>query len=52
MLGAQRGLRPGGAVYFYQLRTFLAVARLQGISKALGDLGLTQSAVSRQIQNL
>jgi DNA-binding transcriptional LysR family regulator len=39
-------------VYFYQLRTFVAVARLQGISKALGDLGLTQSAVSRQIQNL
>jgi len=31
------------------LRTFLAVARHQGISRALNDLHLTQPAVSRQI---
>lgn len=31
------------------LRTFLAVARFQGISRALGELHLTQPAVSRQI---
>jgi DNA-binding transcriptional LysR family regulator len=34
------------------LRTFLAVARRQSISRALDDLALTQSAVSRQIQGL
>jgi DNA-binding transcriptional LysR family regulator len=39
-------------MYFYQLRTFLVVARHQGISKALPELALTQSAASRQIQNL
>lgn len=37
---------------FDHLRTFLAVARREGISKALEELPLTQSAVSRQIQNL
>src|SRR3979409_1939063 len=39
-------------MYFYQLRTFLVVARHQGISRALPELALTQSAASRQIQNL
>src|SRR5438105_13214973 len=39
-------------MYFYQLRTFLVVARHEGISKALPELALTQSAASRQIQNL
>jgi LysR family transcriptional regulator, low CO2-responsive transcriptional regulator len=39
-------------MYFYQLRTFLVVARHQGISRALSELALTQSAASRQIQNL
>lgn len=34
------------------LRTFLAVAKFQGISRALGDLHLTQPAVSRQIHGL
>lgn len=34
------------------LRTFLTVARYQGISRALGELHLTQPAVSRQIHAL
>ena len=34
------------------LRTFLAVAKFGGISKALGEVHLTQPAVSRQIQGL
>lgn len=34
------------------LRTFLTVAKFQGITKALGELHLTQPAVSRQIQGL
>jgi len=34
------------------LRTFLTVARFRGISRALGELHLTQPAVSRQIQGL
>jgi DNA-binding transcriptional LysR family regulator len=36
-------------VNFYHLQTFLAVAKREGISKALDELPLTQSAVSRQI---
>ena len=34
------------------LRTFLAVAKFQGITRALGEVHLTQPAVSRQIQGL
>jgi DNA-binding transcriptional LysR family regulator len=34
------------------LRTFLTVAKFKGISKALGELHLTQPAVSRQIHGL
>ena len=34
------------------LRTFLTVAKFRGITKALGELHLTQPAVSRQIQGL
>jgi len=34
------------------LRSFLAVARNRGISRALGELHLTQPAVSRQIKSL
>lgn len=34
------------------LRSFLAVAKHRGISRALGELHLTQPAVSRQIQSL
>ncbi|MDF1525601.1 MAG: LysR substrate-binding domain-containing protein [bacterium] len=34
------------------LRTFLIVAKFRGISRALGELHLTQPAVSRQIQGL
>lgn len=34
------------------LRTFLTVAKFQGITRALGELHLTQPAVSRQIQGL
>jgi DNA-binding transcriptional LysR family regulator len=36
-------------VNFYHLQTFLVVAKREGISKALDELPLTQSAVSRQI---
>lgn len=34
------------------LKTFLAVARHRGITRALGELHLTQPAVFRQIQGL
>jgi DNA-binding transcriptional LysR family regulator len=34
------------------LHTFLKVAKYRGITKAMGELQLTQSAVSRQIQGL
>jgi len=34
------------------LRTFLTVAKYRGITRALGELHLTQPAVSRQIQGL
>lgn len=34
------------------LHTFLKVAKYQGITRALGELYLTQPAVSRQIQGL
>jgi len=34
------------------LRTFLTVAKFQGISRALGELHLTQPAVSRQIHGI
>ena len=34
------------------LRTFLAVAKFQGITRALGEVHLSQPAVSRQIQGL
>jgi DNA-binding transcriptional LysR family regulator len=34
------------------LRTFLTVAKFRGISRALGEVNLTQPAVSRQIQGL
>ncbi len=34
------------------LHTFLKVAKYRGITRALGELHLTQPAVSRQIQGL
>lgn len=37
---------------FSHLRTFMTVAKREGISKATEELALTQSAVSRQIQSL